>query len=51
MIFYHPNLSYNSGTAMIMRNSNNIIATGFTFTEPAGQYENYTGIIGPHSNI
>ena len=41
------NLSYNSGTAMIMRSSNNISTTGFTFTQPAGQYEYYTGIITP----
>ncbi len=41
------NLQYNPGTVMIMRSSNNITTTGFTFTAPAGQYEDYTSSITP----
>ncbi len=40
------NLQYNTGTAMIMRSTGNITATGFTFTQ-VGTYEDYTGSINP----
>ena len=41
------NLQYNTGNLMIMRSSNSISATGFSFTLPAGQYELFTGAINP----
>ncbi len=40
------NLVYNTGTAMIMRSTGDITATGFAFTQ-VGTYENYTGSINP----
>ena len=45
------NLIYNPNTVRIMRSNDNITATGFTFTVPAGQYEDYTGSITPYITI
>jgi uncharacterized repeat protein (TIGR01451 family)/fimbrial isopeptide formation D2 family protein len=45
------NLVYNSGTAMIMRSSSDITASGFVFTAPVGQYEDYTGITNTTFNL